>query len=73
MAPFYGWVSTASRLEPLKACSLLFTTKYKIQNTQRLLLDPEINHYEPEKTVSTFNNNYIQYESIGDKDKSLSI
>ena len=25
------------------------------------------------KTVSAFNNNYIQYESIGDKDKNLSI
>ena len=26
MAPFYGWGSTASRLEPLQG-SLLFTTK----------------------------------------------
>ena len=25
MAPFYGWVSTASRLEPLRGGSLLFT------------------------------------------------
>ena len=31
------------------------------------------NHYKPVKTVSAFNNNYIQYESIGDKDKNLSI
>ena len=29
MAPFYGWGSTASRLEPLRGGSLLFTTKYK--------------------------------------------
>ena len=27
MAPFYGWGSTASRLEPLWGGSLLFTTK----------------------------------------------
>ena len=28
MAPFYGWGSTASRLEPLRRVSLLFTTKF---------------------------------------------
>ena len=28
MAPFYGWVSTASRLEPLRRGSLLFTIKF---------------------------------------------
>ena len=28
MAPFYGWISTASRLEPLPGGSLLFTTKF---------------------------------------------
>ena len=28
MAPFYGWGSTASRLEPLQGDSLLFTTKF---------------------------------------------
>ena len=27
MAPFYGWCSTASRFEPLRGGSLLFTTK----------------------------------------------
>ena len=27
IAPFYGWDSTASRLEPLRGGSLLFTTK----------------------------------------------
>ena len=35
--------------------------------------DPEKDHYKPKKTISAFNNNYIQYESIGDKDKNLSI
>ena len=28
MAPFYGWGSTASRLEQLQGGSLLFTTKF---------------------------------------------
>ena len=28
MASFYGWVSTASRLEPLRGGNLLFTTKF---------------------------------------------
>ena len=36
-------------------------------------MDPEKDHYKPVKTVSAFNNNYIQYKSIGDKDKNLSI
>ena len=28
MAPFHGWGSTASRLEPLRGGSLLFATKF---------------------------------------------
>ena len=28
MAPFYGWGSTASRLEPFRRGSLLLTTKF---------------------------------------------
>ena len=28
MAPFYGWGSTALRLEPLRRGSLLFTVKF---------------------------------------------
>ena len=28
MAPFYGWSSIASVLEPLRGGSLLFTTKF---------------------------------------------
>ena len=28
MAPFYGWGSAASRLDPLQGGSLLFTTKF---------------------------------------------
>ena len=34
MAPFHGWGSTASRLEPLQGDSLVFTTKFpKIPGT----------------------------------------
>ena len=29
MAPFHGWGSTASRLEPLQGGSLLFTTNFQ--------------------------------------------
>ena len=32
----------------------------------------EINYYKPIKTKGAFNNNYIEYESRGDKDKNLS-
>ena len=28
IAPFYGWGSTTSRLEPLRGGSLIFTTKF---------------------------------------------
>ena len=28
MPLFYGWISTASRLQPLRGGSLLFTTKF---------------------------------------------
>ena len=28
MAPFYGWGSTASRLQALRGCSLLFTIQF---------------------------------------------
>ena len=36
MAPFYGWSSTASRLDPLQEDSLLFTTKF---------LDVSVTHF----------------------------
>ena len=39
----------------------------------RFLLDPGKDHCKPVKTVNAFNNNYIRYESIGDKEKNLSI
>ena len=34
----------------------------------RFLLDPEKDHHKPVKSVIAFNNNYIQYEIIGDKE-----
>ena len=37
------------------------------------LIQKKIDHYEPKETVDAFNNNHIQYESIGDKDKTLTI
>ena len=33
MAPFYGWGSTASRLEPLRGGSLLFTNSGNVVKT----------------------------------------
>ena len=33
MAPFYGWGSTASRLQPLQGGSLLFTTNPNLFTT----------------------------------------
>ena len=30
MAPFYGWGSTASRLQPLRGGSLLFTIQFYV-------------------------------------------
>ena len=33
----------------------------------------EDNYYKPIKTGNAFNSNYIEYESNGDKDKSLSV
>ena len=36
-------------------------------------LEEDKDHYKPIKTKGTFNNNYIEYESRGDKDKRLSV
>ena len=41
MAPFYGWSSAASRLEPLRGGSLIFTTKFP--------KFPDILFYRPRK------------------------
>ena len=38
MAPFYGWGSTASRLQPLRGGSLLFTIQDKAILSKKYLL-----------------------------------
>ena len=46
MAPFYGWGSAASRLEPLRGDNLLFTTKFpEIPGTQLWVLTEGIQFY----------------------------
>ena len=43
---FYGWGSTASRLEPLRGCSLLFTTKFaEIPGTHFIDLDSLVSEF----------------------------
>ena len=37
------------------------------------MLDPEKDYYKPIKTDSAFTMNYIQYQSLGDEDKNLSV
>ena len=53
MAPFYGWGSTASRLEPLQGGSLLFTTKLPEITNVRTLFEQEEDCCKP-KRVSNF-------------------
>ena len=43
----------------------------KYQETRAFLGDPKKDYYEPKKTVMALNNNYIQHESIEDKDNSF--
>ena len=45
----------------------------KIFRDLNFLLEPEKDHYKPKKTASAFKNSYIKYESMGDKDKNLSV
>ena len=47
--------------------------KDKILRDLKFLLETEKDHYEPKKIARTFNNNYIQYEIMGVKDKNLSV
>ena len=49
MAPFYGWGSTASRQQPLRGGSLLFTTQF-----------PEI----PGTLKNIFNLMYLKTEAV---------
>ena len=55
MAFFYGWTSTASRLEPLPGGSSLFTTKF-----------PEISgtHFINFRKISFMNINMTQFKTF---------
>ena len=44
-----------------------------MMKTKNLRFEIVVGSYKPVKVVIAFNNDYIQYESIGDKDKNLSI
>ena len=45
----------------------------KYLETQDFLLDPRKDYYKPIRNGNAFSSNYIEYESNGDKNKSLSI
>ena len=45
----------------------------KILRDIRTFCESEEDYYEPVRTSNAFNNNYIEYESNGDKDKTLSV
>ena len=52
--------------------------KQKDRRNQKILYDPKNNLFKPEEDYyepisNAFSSNYIEYESDGDKDKSLSI
>ena len=48
--------------------------QYKgIRQIENLFDEINEDYYKPIKTKGAFNNNYIEYESRGDKDKNLSL
>ena len=53
---------------------MMMITNTKEQKTQEIYLFGEVDedYYKPIKTKIAFNDNYIEYESKGDKDKNLS-
>ena len=62
MPPFYGWGSTASRLEPLPRSSLLFTTKFPeipgthfIKVARTLLITDHFKKHRPETKIVSLN------------------
>ena len=67
MAPFYGWGSTASRLEPLRGGSLLFTTKFpevpgskgcNLRASRGLLQKPKSEKFRPPATLLWFHKTF---------------
>ena len=60
MAPFYGWGSTASRLEPLRGGSLLFTIKFpEIPGTQKKPNTPPNKPLQHSKSADDFTDQMI--------------
>ena len=45
----------------------------KIHKDIRTLFEPEEDYYKPIKTVNAFDDNQVEYQSNGDKDKPLPI
>ena len=64
MAHFYGWGSTASRLEPVREGSLLFTISF--QKFLLLILLPRFHfslygeHLQPISTIKHYDLKYFQ-------------
>ena len=69
-----------TRDDPIKDIRYLFkqkkednSIKEKTLRDIRTLFEPEEDYYEPIQICNAFDDNYIEYESNGDKDKTLSI
>ena len=56
MAPFYGWGSTAPRIELLQGSSLLFTTKV-----------PEIPSLQHSKNVNSVIHTFLKLRTFAEK------
>ena len=61
-----------------KITEILYDSKIKkdkkIKEIKKILYDPKKeDYYKPIKIHNAFNDNYIEYQSNGDKDKTLSI
>ena len=60
-------LSALNKPKPLKTRNEIRKENHdeeKIIRDLDFIFDSEKDHYKPKKTVSVFNNNYIQYESI---------
>ena len=56
MAPFYGWGSTASRLQPLQVGSFLFTTRFPETGAESTVEPPSgFQHGTPEMRIQRLN------------------
>ena len=64
MASFYGWGSTASRLEPLRGGSLLFTTKFPktIDTIDSIILRHELHTLLSENYIVFITRKQLQLE-----------